>query len=81
LAEMLIKDGYNEFEAVGFTDKKGSREYNLMLSSRRAERVTEILTSLGATPSKTEGRGKCCTHSSDDESRRVEIKFMKKGGI
>ena len=79
LAEILIKDGYNEFESVGYTDNKGPEEYNLMLSGKRAEAVKMKLSSLGGSPSKTEGRGKCCTLSSDDESRRVEILF-KKGG-
>lgn len=79
LAIMLIDDGYDEFEAVGYTDNKGSKEYNLVLSGKRAESVKDILSSLGGHPSNTEGRGKCCTLSSDEDSRRVEI-FFKKGG-
>ena len=79
LAKMLLEDSYSEFEAVGYTDSKGTKEYNLMLSGRRAETVKALLSSLGGIPSITEGRGKCCTLSSDEDSRRVEIIF-KKGG-
>jgi outer membrane protein OmpA-like peptidoglycan-associated protein len=79
LAKVLIQDGYREFEAIGYADSKGSKEYNLMLSGKRADSITEILRSLGGEPAKSEGRGKCCTLSSDEESRRVEILFRKGG--
>lgn len=79
LATVLIEDGYHEFEAIGYADSTGSEEYNLMLSGKRADSVTEILSSLGGEPSQSEGRGTCCTLSSDEESRRVEILFRKGG--
>jgi outer membrane protein OmpA-like peptidoglycan-associated protein len=58
LARVLIGKGYRKFEAIGYADSKGSKEYNLILSGKRADSVTELLSSLGGEPSKSEGRGK-----------------------
>jgi outer membrane protein OmpA-like peptidoglycan-associated protein len=78
IAELLMNDGYTEFEATGYADSAGTEEYNLALSRKRAERVVQILESVGVIPVKTAGLGECCSLSSDGDSRRVEVIFKRK---
>ena len=46
-----------EFEVYGYTDRIGSEEYNLDLSQRRADAVSEELYSQGVVSKISEGRG------------------------
>ena len=70
---------------TGYTDSKGTKEYNRELSLRRAESVEEKLIDLGLPPEKiieTKGNGdKNPVASNDTEegrsaNRRIEIKFI-----
>ena len=95
-----IKDEYNpvlkklkdyieskdcKISITGYTDSKGTKEYNRELSLRRAESVEEKLIDLGLPPEKiieTKGNGdKKPVASNDTEegrsaNRRIEIKFI-----
>ena len=95
-----IKDEYNpvlkklkdyieskdcKISITGYTDSKGTKEYNKELSLRRAESVEEKLIDLGLPPEKiieTKGNGdKNPVASNDTEegrsaNRRIEIKFI-----
>ena len=95
-----IKDEYNpvlkklkdyieskdcKISITGYTDSKGTKEYNRELSLRRAESVEEKLIDLGLPPEKiieTKGNGdKNPVASNDTEegrstNRRIEIKFI-----
>lgn len=70
---------------TGYTDSKGTKEYNKELSLRRAESLEEKLIELGLSPEKiieTKGNGdKNPVASNDTEegrsaNRRIEIKFI-----
>ena len=70
---------------IGYTDSKGTKEYNKELSLRRAESLEEKLIELGLSPEKiieTKGNGdKNPVASNDTEegrsaNRRIEIKFI-----
>ena len=95
-----IKDEYNpvlkklkdyieskdcKISITGYTDSKGTKEYNRELSLRRAESVEEKLIDLGLPPEKiieTKGNGdKNPVASNDTEegrsaNRRIEIQFI-----
>ena len=72
----------NEYLVVGHTDTKGTNEYNLSLSIKRAEVVKEILINYGINQSSIKilgkGDGSLAVNTPDDTkqpaNRRVEIK-------
>ena len=70
---------------TGYTDSKGTKEYNRELSLRRAESVEEKLIELGLPPEKvieTKGKGDSNPIASNDTeegrtaNRRIEIQFI-----
>ena len=84
IKSFIIKNGsqINEYLVIGHTDTKGSKNYNLSLSIKRAEVVKEILIDYGIKSSsiKILGRGEetLAIQTPDDTkqpaNRRVEIK-------
>ena len=80
-----IESKNNKISITGYTDSKGTKEYNRELSLRRAESVEEKLIELGLAPEKiieTKGNGDTNPIASNDTeegravNRRIEIKFM-----
>ena len=80
-----IENKNHKISIVGYTDSKGTREYNRELSLRRAESVEEKLIELGLAPEKimeTKGRGDSDPIASNETeegramNRRIEIQFM-----
>ena len=95
-----IKDEYNpvlkklkdyieskdcKISITGYTDSKGTKEYNRELSLRRAESVEEKLIELGLAPEKiieTKGNGDLNPVASNDieegraANRRIEVQFV-----
>jgi outer membrane protein OmpA-like peptidoglycan-associated protein len=79
----------------GYTDERGTKEYNMKLSKRRADEVRRLLIDGGADAAKIKARGFGKTHPRDPrhneaawaKNRRVELEFngvkdfvlMKKG--
>ena len=70
---------------IGYTDSKGTREYNRELSLRRAESLEEKLIDLGLSPERiieTKGNGDANPVATNDTeegraaNRRIEIQFM-----
>ena len=70
---------------IGYTDSKGTREYNRELSLRRAESLEEKLIDLGLPPERiieTKGNGDANPVATNDTeegraaNRRIEIQFM-----
>ena len=81
-----IEKKNHKISIIGYTDSKGTREYNRELSLRRAESVEEKLIELGLAPEKvmeTKGNGDSNPIATNDTeegrsmNRRIEIKFMK----
>ncbi len=75
----------HKISITGYTDSKGTREYNRELSLRRAESVEEKLIELGLAPDKimeTKGNGDRNPIATNDTeegramNRRIEVKFM-----
>ena len=71
---------------IGYTDSKGTKEYNRELSLRRAESVEEKLIDLGLSPEKiieTKGNGDNNPIASNDTeegrsaNRRIEVQFVR----
>ena len=58
-AEFLIKNKGSLVHIIGHTDWRGSDQYNMALSKRRAKAVRDLLIEYGVSPSRlsTEGRG------------------------
>ena len=80
-----IESKNHKISITGYTDSKGTKEYNRELSLRRAESVEEKLIELGLAPEKiieTRGNGDANPIASNDTeegrsvNRRIEIKFM-----
>ena len=70
---------------IGYTDSKGTKEYNKELSLRRAESLEEKLIELGLSPEKiieTKGNGDNNPVASNDTeegraaNRRIEVQFI-----
>ena len=71
---------------IGYTDSKGTKEYNKELSLRRAESLEEKLIDLGLSPDKiieTKGNGDNSPIASNDTeegraiNRRIEVQFIR----
>lgn len=71
---------------IGYTDSKGTKEYNKELSLRRAESLEEKLIELGLSPEKiieTKGNGDNNPIASNDTeegraaNRRIEVQFVR----
>ena len=52
LKSILISYPELKVEVAGYTDAKGSKEYNMILSDKRAQSVIDYLTTSGASPSR-----------------------------
>lgn len=74
-----------KFEVIGHTDRRGSDEYNMILSERRAEYVKEMLVKRGIDPDKliTVPKGESELFITDpkneadhEQNRRVEVKII-----
>ncbi|MDJ0714174.1 MAG: OmpA family protein [Prochloraceae cyanobacterium] len=69
-----------KIEIAGYTDKRGSYEYNLKLATRRAEAVKEFLESLGVDSARLSivsyGETKSSPEGSNAQNRRVEITIV-----
>ena len=81
LAEILINNPDTNINIYGYTDSKGTDEYNLSLSDRRAASVKAYLISKGIASSRmnTMGMGEASPIASNDteagraQNRRVEF--------
>ena len=81
LADVLSRYDRTLVSVVGHTDDRGSNEYNLGLSQRRAESVVAYLTSRGVPQGRlyAEGQGETQPRASNDSengrqrNRRVEV--------
>ena len=68
-----------KFKVDGHTDAVGNRAYNLDLSKRRAQSVSDYLVSLGIEPARVEPQGygfdkpRPGTTPTDSINRRVEL--------
>lgn len=79
IAEILKQNASNKYLITGYTDSKGSPEYNLNLSERRAAAVVKALVERGVSSSilKSKGVGKKISHISsaaDDKVREGDRK-------
>ncbi|MGA9522085.1 MAG: OmpA family protein [Myxococcaceae bacterium] len=76
-----VKSSSGQVTLEGHADERGTEEYNLQLSNRRAESVKKYLTTLGVSAAKVEALGfgetRPATSGSDEDSwstnRRVEF--------
>lgn len=83
--ERLKRNGYAKLEVAGYTDERGSDDYNLALSERRARAAVQYISSLGVAPDRlsTIGYGEEKPadpgHSEDAwaKNRRDEFNIMK----
>lgn len=75
------------FEISGYTDSRGSAEYNLKLSQKRADYIRQLLIQRGINPRnlRSYGRGmanpvipNAQTEDEHEQNRRVEIKLLNK---
>ena len=88
LADFMRKDPKTRIIIEGYTDSRGSEEYNEVLSQQRAQSVAAALESQGvdADRIKTVGRGKNFPVASNDtqagrqQNRRVDIIFSDMSG-
>lgn len=73
IAEILKQNSSNKYLITGYTDSKGSPEYNLDLSKRRATTVVEALVERGVSSStlKSVGVGMKISHMSSNTSDSV----------
>ena len=80
-----IESKNQNISIIGYTDSKGTREYNRELSLRRAESLEEKLIDLGLSPERiieTKGNGDANPVATNDTeegraaNRRIEIQFM-----
>lgn len=89
IAEILKLNESNNYLITGYTDSKGSPEYNLDLSNRRAAAVVKALVDRGVSSSilKSVGVGKKISHMKSNENeqvregdRKVTIELINNGG-
>ena len=80
-----IESKNQKISIIGYTDSKGTREYNRELSLRRAESLEEKLIDLGLSPERiieTKGNGDANPVATNDTeegrtaNRRIEIQFI-----
>ncbi len=57
LAQVLMKEGIDRLRVEGYTDDRGSAAYNLKLSMRRAQAVTNVLVEAGMPRQNIEVKG------------------------
>ena len=71
----------NDIVINGYADTKGTNEYNLKLSQQRADQIKQYLIKMGIQKERLEsiGKGEILSNKEDQESRKVEIQFIKKG--
>jgi len=63
-----------EIEIIGYTDRRGSKEYNNQLALRRAKAVAKVIKELTKVKVDIKGFGKCCYQSYKDHyNRRVKV--------
>lgn len=87
LADFLKENPEQEILIEGHTDSRGSEQYNLTLSERRAEAVQEALTERGVPEDRVsaEGMGEAYPVANNDsragrqQNRRVELVFPQLG--
>jgi outer membrane protein OmpA-like peptidoglycan-associated protein len=73
---VLTRPGIKGIRVVGFTDDKGSQEYNQELSEKRAHEVARLLTTKFGIPDaliRAEGKGISRDYKDPNLNRRVEI--------
>jgi len=72
VANVLNQYPQTNVRIEGYTDQKGSEEYNLQLSERRANAVRNALIQKGIDQARITaiGLGECCPVSSDDAANR-----------
>ena len=72
VANVLNQYPQTNIRVEGYTDQKGSEEYNLQLSERRADAVRNALIQKGIDQARISavGFGECCPVSSDDAANR-----------
>ena len=85
LAKYLVLNGesYSKVKISGHTDKRGTRDYNLELSAKRAESVVQAFIKAGLDPKKISSRGYGFDRPRDlgnsakalEKNRRTEIEF------
>ena len=84
LAELLISNQVVKIEIAAFTDNVGNDDYNLKLSSQRAQAVVDYLIEKGVNPInlRAHGYGEAMPVASNDtaegreKNRRIEIKIL-----
>lgn len=89
LVNIMEKNTSLKVEVSAFTDSRGSSEYNLHLSNRRAKSTIDYLVSKGIERSRLSGKGygeskmvnKCvngvqCSEDAHQKNRRTEINFV-----
>ena len=73
------------FQVTGYTDSRGSEDYNKKLSQKRADYIREMLINKGLNPKKIKSVGKGMadpvvpnaeTEEEHEQNRRVEIKLL-----
>lgn len=85
LADVMVQEPTWKLQIIGHTDNKGSEEYNLDLSTRRANSVKKYLISKGVKEEiiTSEGRGETepidtnDTEQGREKNRRVEFVIIK----
>lgn len=73
---ILLRQGIQKVVVIGYTDSKGSDEYNKELSVKRSKEIAGLLTqkfNISSSIIESEGRGKSVQFSDDARNRRVEI--------
>jgi OOP family OmpA-OmpF porin len=81
LANFLVTYPMSRAEITGYTDSSGPAAYNLKLSERRAQAVTDYLIAAGIDGSRITASGlgeenpvaDNCTHEGREKNRRVEV--------
>lgn len=73
---ILSRQGIQKVIVIGYTDSKGSDEYNKELSVKRSKEIAGLLTTkfhISSGLIESEGRGKSLQYQEDAKNRRVEI--------
>ena len=91
VVKMMKKFPDVEVELASHTDKRGTDEYNVVLSQRRAENAVLYLVNQGIARKRFKATGygetrlkiKCdvCTEEEHQKNRRTEIKILKSGSV